>query len=218
MSDPTFDLPRLQAMDEGAWASLQEAWRRRILGYVRRCIADRDAAEDVVQEVFLGAVRGIGAYDPGFTPEQFLFGIAHNRVVDHLRRQRAAPVVAASGGDDPAASRAWIEDAAVDTAPAPPSQAVRDEDEARRRRVLGDILRAFVAELWEAGEFDKLMLLESLFVLGARNKDAADRFGVADEKHVAGVKFRALERLRALARQRDPNHTLFRGLWQPGAR
>jgi RNA polymerase sigma factor (sigma-70 family) len=219
MSDPTFDLPRLQAMDEGAWAALQQAWHRRILGYVRRCVADRDAAEDVVQEVFLGAVRGIGAYDANYTPEQFLFGIARNRVVDHLRRQRAAPIVGAPAcGDDPASSRAWIEVAAVDAGPAPAVQAVRDEDDARRRRVLADILRAFVAEMWEAGEFDKLMLLESLFVLGTRNKDAAERFGVADEKHVAGVKFRALERLRALARQRDPNHTLFRGLWQPGAR
>ena len=62
------------------------------------------------------------------------------------------------------------------------------------------------------------MVLEYLFVLGGRNKDAAKRFGIADEKAVAGVKFRAVERLRGMARQRDPNHSLFIGLWQPGAR
>jgi hypothetical protein len=54
--------------------------------------------------------------------------------------------------------------------------------------------------------------------MGGRNKDAAARFGIADEKAVAGIKFRAIERLRGLARQRDPNHSLFLGLWQPGAR
>jgi RNA polymerase sigma-70 factor (ECF subfamily) len=222
MSADAFDLPRLRAMDEAAWAALQDAWHRRLFGYVKRCVGDHQTAEDLVQEVFLGAVRGIDGYDPAFTPEQFLFGIAHNRVVDHLRRLRTAKVVAAFGGgnddDAGAGSRAWLELAVPDDAPAPAAAVVAGEDEARRRRVLGEILRTFVGELWEAGEFDKLMTLEFLFVLGGRNKDAAERFGYADEKHVAGVKFRALERLRELARQRDPNHSLFRGLWQPGAR
>ena len=84
--------------------------------------------------------------------------------------------------------------------------------------MLAKILRDFVGELWAAGEFQKLMVLEYLFVLGGRNKDAAARFGIADEKAVAGIKFRAVERLRGLARQNDPNHSLFLGLWQPGAR
>lgn len=223
MNDDAFDLPRLRAMDEAAWTALQDAWHRRLFGYVKRCVGDHQTAEDLVQEVFLGAVRGIDGYDPTFTPEQFLFGIAHNRVVDHLRRKRAAKVAPARGDgggadDDLDRSRAWIEAAPDDGAPAPAAAVVDDEDAARRRRALAGILRAFVGELWEAGEFDKLMVLEYLFVLGGRNKDAAERFGIADEKHVAGIKFRALERLRALARQRDPNHSLFRGLWQPGAR
>lgn len=221
MSADAFDLPRLRAMDEAAWTALQAAWHRRLFFYVKRCVGDHQTAEDLVQEVFLGAVRGIDGYDAAFTPEQFLFGIAHNRVVDHLRRRRAAKVAPALGGggdDDADGSRAWLESAVPDAAPAPAAAAVAGEDEARRRRALGEILRAYVGELWEAGEFDKLMTLEFLFVLGGRNKDAAERFGYADEKHVAGVKFRALERLRSLARQRDPNHSLFRGLWQPGAR
>ena len=95
---------------------------------------------------------------------------------------------------------------------------VSSEDGKRQRRVLGDILKDLVAELWAAGDYQKLMVLEYLFVIGGRNKDAAKRFGIPDEKHVAGIKFRAIERLRGLARQRDPNHSLFLGLWQPGAR
>src|SRR5690606_14526405 len=100
----------------------------------------------------------------------------------------------------------------------PSDDLVEMENAARRRRVLGQILRTFVAELWEAGEFKKLQVLEYLFVLGGRNKDAARRFGIADEKAVAGIKFRAIEKLRALARQSDPNRSLFLGLWAPGAR
>ena len=84
--------------------------------------------------------------------------------------------------------------------------------------MLGDILKQYVGELWEAGEFGKLQVLEYLFVVGGRNKDAAARFGMDDEKAVAGIKFRAVEKLRGLARQNDPNHSLFGGLWEPGAR
>ena len=93
-----------------------------------------------------------------------------------------------------------------------------EEDEGRQRQVLAQILKQHVGELWSAGEFQKLMVLEYLFVVGGRNKDAAARFGIADEKAVAGIKFRAVERLRGMARQRDPNHSLFLGLWEPGSR
>ena len=47
--------------------------------------------------------------------------------------------------------------------------------------VLGSILKQYVGELWEAGEFGKLQVLEYLFVVGGRNKDAAARFGMDDE-------------------------------------
>lgn len=217
MADPAFDLPALRARDEAAWAALQAAWFRRIYFFVKRQVGDHQTAEDLAQETFLGALRAIDDYDPAFTPEQFLFGIARHRVVDHLRRRRSARVGLAPQGA-PDASTAWLDAAADDDAPRPDEAVVGGEDEARRRRVLADILRQFVGELWQAGEFDKLTVLEFLFVLGGRNKDAAQRFGYADEKHVAGVKFRAIERLRALARQRDPNHSLFGGLWGPGAR
>ena len=102
--------------------------------------------------------------------------------------------------------------------PLPKERVVKEEDEGRQRQVLAEILKQHVGELWSAGEFQKLMVLEYLFVVGGRNKDAAARFGIADEKAVAGIKFRAVERLRGMARQRDPNHSLFLGLWEPGSR
>jgi RNA polymerase sigma-70 factor (ECF subfamily) len=212
----THDVARLQAMEESAWARLQQDYARRIYFFVKRYVADHQTAEDLTQDVFLGAVRGIARFDPEYTLDQYLFGIARNRVVDHFRRHRTATMPAK--GDDADRSRMWLEDLPSDEAPAPPSGVVGREDAARRRAVLGRILREYVGELWSAGEFRKLLVLEYLFVHGGRNKDAATRFGIADEKAVAGIKFRAVERLRGLARQNDPNHTLFRALWEPGAR
>ncbi|MBX3462506.1 MAG: sigma-70 family RNA polymerase sigma factor [Planctomycetes bacterium] len=217
MSGIAHDIARLQARDEAAWSALQDEYFRRIYYYVKRFVGDHQTAEDLTQEVFLGAVRGIGGFDPAYTLEQFLFGIAKNRVIDHYRKHK--PVTLPNKPDDDRdRSQIWLENLAHAATPAPKENVVRGEDEARQRRVLAQILRQLVGELWSAGEFQKLMVLEYLFVLGGRNKDAAARFGIADEKAVAGIKFRAVERLRGLARQHDPNHSLFVGLWQPGAR
>jgi RNA polymerase sigma-70 factor (ECF subfamily) len=217
MSDRTHDVARLQAMDEAAWAALQDDYFRRIYFYVKRYVGDHQTAEDLTQDVFLGALRGIGGFDPAYTLDQFLFGIAKNRVIDQYRKHK--PVLVPGKADDHGdASQIWLDQMATDQKPQAKEKVVRAEDDRRQRQVLGKILRDYVGELWQAGEFQKLMVLEYLFVLGGRNKDAATRFGIADEKAVAGIKFRAVERLRGLARQHDPNHSLFLGLWQPGAR
>ena len=211
------DIQRLQAMDSEAWSRLQEDYLRRIYFFVRRYVDDHQAAEDLTQDVFLGAVKGIANFDPSYTLEQFLFGIAKNRVIDHYRRHKMR-LIPAKADEDSDRSGLWLENLRLEGSPEPASKAVETENAGRRRVVLGRILKEYVAELWEAGEFTKLQVLEYLFVLGGRNKDAAVRFGIEDEKAVAGIKFRAIEKLRGLARQNDPNHSLFRGLWEPGAR
>lgn len=213
-----FDVKRLQAMDDAAWTRLQEAFFRRVYFFVKRYVDDHQTAEDLTQDVFLGAVKGVHGYDPIFTIEQFLFGIAKNRVIDHFRKHRMTLLPAKADDDGADKSRAWLENMPATQAGRPSDDLVAAENAGRQRRVLGQILRTFVAELWEAGEFKKLQVLEYLFVLGGRNKDAARLFGIADEKAVAGIKFRAIEKLRALARQNDPNHSLFFGLWSPGSR
>jgi RNA polymerase sigma-70 factor (ECF subfamily) len=217
MNSSVHDIARLQAMDEAAWAALQDDYYRRIYFYVKRYVNDHQTAEDLTQDVFLGALRGIAGFDPAYTLDQFLFGIAKNRVIDHYRKHKIALISPKADADDDR-SRIWLENMAHEGTQQPRDKVVAGEDTQRQRRVLAQILRDFVGELWAAGEFQKLMVLEYLFVLGGRNKDAAKRFGIADEKAIAGIKFRAVERLRGLARQSDPNHSLFRGLWQPGAR
>jgi RNA polymerase sigma-70 factor, ECF subfamily len=217
MSETSHDIASLQAMEETAWTDLQSDYHRRIYYYVKRYVADHQTAEDLTQDVFLGAVRGIANFDPAYTLDQFLFGIAKNRVIDHYRKHKLTLVSPKADGDAEK-SQIWLENLVPDDAPEAKERVVKQEDDGRQRTVLAQILKQHVGELWQAGEFQKLMVLEFLFVLGGRNKDAAKRFGIADEKAIAGIKFRAIEHLRGLARQHDPNHSLFLGLWQPGAR
>src|SRR4029450_8351951 len=51
-----------------------------------------DDAEDVLQRVFYEVWRHQGRYDPSRSLAAWIFGIARNRAIDHLRRQRGTSV------------------------------------------------------------------------------------------------------------------------------
>ena len=75
-----------QAGSSEAFASLFRRYRPVIARYAGRLVGDDARAEDIVQEVFLSALRSIGSLDrpSGFKP--WLYRIAHNTCVDHMRR------------------------------------------------------------------------------------------------------------------------------------
>lgn len=62
-------------------------FRGRVTNYVRRRIVNWEDAEDAVQDVFTRAIASAGEYKERGAPlESWIFTIAHNLVVDHLRR------------------------------------------------------------------------------------------------------------------------------------
>jgi len=198
LSEWTPDLARLQALDNSEWLAVERAYCGRLAAYVTRRIPDRDAREDVVQETFLGAVRGIGDFDPVYTFEQYLFGIAKNRTIDWMRRRKAT-TIGPTGEDDDAPG---IETLAAERET--PSAIVRKHDLARAGAdLLLAALRDWVQETWGEGEIKRLMVVEALFAGGWRNRDTWRRFDLRDETSVAGIKFRALKRIREIARERD---------------
>lgn len=206
MSDWSPDLPRLQAFDDGEWFDVERHYAGRLYAYVARRVLDAQAREDVVQESFLGAVRGIAAFDSRFTFEQYLFGICRNRTIDHLRRRRATTL----GSEDEDGPSLLEQLAQEDETP---SAVVRTRDlRGRGRDLIGDVLRDWVQETWEAEEFTRLMVIEALFAGGWRNRDTWQRFELRDETAVAGIKFRALKRLRELAARRDASGELLEAL------
>lgn len=78
---------------------LVEAYGRRVYGFVYRLTGSRTDSEDLLQEVMLRVVRGIGEYEHRGRFESWLFRIAANLVRDRARRaQRRGEVEA--GGDE----------------------------------------------------------------------------------------------------------------------
>ena len=75
--------------------------------FALRQLGDGGAAQDVVQEVFLRAWRGMHSYDPQLASQRtWLFAIARNVVVDEARRFAVRPW-----------QRELVDDAGVEAAP-----------------------------------------------------------------------------------------------------
>lgn len=207
MSEWTPDIARLQAREDEEWLLVERNYAGRLLAYAHRRVGDRQTAEDVVQETLLGAVRGIDEFDPQFTFEQYVFGICKNRTIDFLRRRKARVLQLAEDEDGPQP----IEHLARETET--PSAIVRGRELGERALDLyAEILREWVEETWKEEEFLRLCVVEALFSGQWRNRDVWKRFDLRDETAVAGIKFRALKRLRQLAAVKESGNDLLQYL------
>jgi RNA polymerase sigma-70 factor (ECF subfamily) len=81
---------RLVQRDEGALAELYDQYGSFVYGLAARVIADRRAAEDITQDVFLYVWEHPETFDPQRGRlRTFLGTLAHRRAVDHVRREEA---------------------------------------------------------------------------------------------------------------------------------
>jgi len=98
---------RAQKQDQQAFAQLYEEHFDKIYRYVALRIGDRAEAEDITQQVFLKALRSISSFRWKNIPfSAWLFRIAHNQMVDYLRKKTKQPTVpmdesTVSFGSDP---------------------------------------------------------------------------------------------------------------------
>lgn len=77
--------------DRNAFRQLYDACAPTLFGVVLRILNRRDAAEDVVQDVFVSVWRLAGTYDAvASQPMTWLTTIARNRALDALRRQHSS--------------------------------------------------------------------------------------------------------------------------------
>jgi RNA polymerase sigma factor (sigma-70 family) len=82
---------RLLSHDIAALAETYDRFAPTVFGVALRITHDRQAAEDVTQEVLLGVWRRPERFDPGRGAlRPWLAAIAHNRSVDWIRREQAA--------------------------------------------------------------------------------------------------------------------------------
>ena len=79
---------RAQQRDQQAFAQLYEEHFDKIYRYVALRIGNKTEAEDMTQQVFLKALQSISSFRwRGIPFSAWLFRIAHNQVVDYLRKK-----------------------------------------------------------------------------------------------------------------------------------
>ena len=86
---------------EDGFEELVRRYQRPIVAYVYRMVGDYDAALDLAQEVFIKVYNSLGRYRSEFKFSTWIYKIAHNAAVDHLRRSstREQSLVAGIEGD-----------------------------------------------------------------------------------------------------------------------
>ena len=72
---------------EAAYRELIRRYERPIFSLILRMVRDRQLAEDLSQETFIKALNAIGSYRPEFKFSSWIFKIANNAAIDHLRRR-----------------------------------------------------------------------------------------------------------------------------------
>ena len=73
---------------ELAFRELMRRYERPVFSLVFRMVRDRETAEDLAQDAFVKVLNHIDKYSPEFKFSSWLFKIANNVAIDHLRRRR----------------------------------------------------------------------------------------------------------------------------------
>ena len=93
---------------EDSFEELVRRYQRPIAAYVYRMVGDYDAALDLTQEVFIKVYNSLSRYRSEFKFSTWIYKIAHNAAIDHLRRF-AVRGQALAGGTDGERGEANIE-------------------------------------------------------------------------------------------------------------
>lgn len=202
-------ISRIRSGDSEAWTELIARFEGRLLAFVERRTRNRAAAEDVVQESFIGFLTSLPNYDTRRPLEGYLFSIAAHKLTDYLRREGRRPTLPlVPGGTTPSS---WEPAGAV----RPASSILRSGE---RRRLEETSLVAAIGEQLEhwrkRGDWQKFECIELLFVRGWANKEVAAQMQVS-EQTVANYKFEFLARLRKAVRHQQLPDEIFPELYEP---
>src|SRR4051812_18814708 len=136
---------------QDAFRELVRRFERPVYSLVLRMVQDPATAEDLAQEVFVKAFRALRSYDPRWKFSSWLFKIAHNTTIDHLRRGAPETVPLEAGEDDE--GRGGLAAVLADESIEDPGAAAERRDPARalgkaiprvRARYPGDAVVVFI--------------------------------------------------------------------------
>jgi RNA polymerase sigma-70 factor, ECF subfamily len=85
---------------EGSFEELVRRYQRPIAAYVYRMVGDYESALDLTQEIFIKVYNSLRRYRSEFKFSTWIYKIAHNSAVDHLRRTSTREQSLTNGPED----------------------------------------------------------------------------------------------------------------------
>ncbi len=182
--------------DEQGWPQLVDRYQGRLLAFARSRVRDAGEAEDLVQEAFIGLLRGLEKFRGDSSLETYLFSILRRRIIDAYRGKAKSLCLLRDtlrAGDDDS-------DAGPESRlPAPDLTASTYARNAEHRGEMHSALAGAIDELVcgykDALNFRELQIIELVFYAQLKNAEVAEAVGV-DAGHVGTVKHRSLARIR----------------------
>lgn len=174
--------------DQRAWERLVDLYEGRLIAFAVRRVRDRSAAEDIVQEAFIGFWNSVHHFDEKRELQTYLFTITSYKITDHLRRTGRRP---AQTGDEAAEQMA---DASDDKQRAASSLARSRERVELESNVISRGLRQMLDTWRSKGDYSRIQALELIFVKGWANKEVAKFLNVS-EQQIANYRFAAMKKL-----------------------
>jgi RNA polymerase sigma-70 factor, ECF subfamily len=147
---------------QDAYRELVKRFERPVYSLVLRMVQDSATAEDLAQEVFVKAFRRLDTYDPQWKFSSWLFKIAHNTTIDHLRRGMPETVPLETDEDDKGSLASVLAD-----------ESGEDPRAAAERRDLGRALEKAIGHL--RPEYRQAVLM--FYVHGASYQEICEALG-----------------------------------------
>jgi len=110
---PDADLAALaRSGRDAAFRELVRRYERPVFSLIFRMVRDRETSEDLAQETFIKVLNHIDRYRPEFKFSSWLFKIANNLTIDHLRKRQLKTI--SIDGSPHAATAAEVEASTFD--------------------------------------------------------------------------------------------------------
>src|SRR6266516_938030 len=94
-------VPQARAGSPEAWEILFKRYQLPLYVYAFELVHDEQTCLDVVQETFINAARHLGSLREDQKFGSWLFGIAHQKCVQHWRKHRRKEILLDEGGPLP---------------------------------------------------------------------------------------------------------------------
>jgi RNA polymerase sigma-70 factor, ECF subfamily len=85
---------------EGSFEEIVRRYQRPISAYVYRMVGNYESALDLTQEIFIKVYNSLARYRAEFKFSTWIFKIAHNSAVDHLRRSATRELSLINGSEN----------------------------------------------------------------------------------------------------------------------